>query len=453
MQKGITEKVKNVLLVVLFVITILLLYLSWNKTGRDFSVSEIIPFSGRTSVYVSESDIVLPKLVLFTEGDSGWSVGNPEDKGAFEAAKEKASQLLLETSVVVSEISEAQYKTVSEEYASVRFIMAAALPFSEFCVNICGRSAGISDSIGNMKELAFSEATKDSFFIKTDDRYYRILSDIQTDALSDIRAASDITQTRLYSASKILGRENDALIPVGAAADLANTTAEVYAFNEEILAEEVFGDTFVFVRKISDKFGNTTYMYSYGAKRLAILADGSIEYKEDISSGESGGFYSDLETALQFLSLTDSFDAGALRLTGAEELSTSRLKGYRFVFNQFEKGIAVDAREDAAVIEVLGGKVSYAKRSLVSYTTASEERTVNDAANVIAQNSSNIYYLLTDEYPEDGNLAFNYVAGKITSVDPVYYFHGGKLLLCWRISVGERRFYCDIETGEAYGLV
>ena len=453
MQKGIIDKLKNVLLVVLFVITILLLYLNWNKTGRDFSVSEIIPFGGRTTVVVSESDVVVPSLVLFSEGSAGYTLNSPANNAAYEAAKEKAKTLLSETSVVVSEISDVQYKAACEEYESVQFIMDAAIPFKEYCVNISGRSAGISDSIGSMSVMAFSEAAKDSFFIKTDDRYYRILSDIAIEAIPDIRAAASLTDARLYKASDILGRENDTLIPVSLSANIANSSASVYTYDGEALAEAVFGDTFDFVRKISDNFGNTTYMYSFGAKRLVISADGSIEYKEDISSGDSGGFYSDLETALQFLSITDSFDAGSLRLTGAEELSTSRLRGYSFSFNQFENGTPIDAKEDAAVIEVLGGKVSFARRNLISYTHASEAREVNDAANVIAKNSSNIYYLLTDEYPEDGNLAFNYVAGKIQSVRPVYYYSDGRLLLCWRIEAGGRSFYFDIETGEAYGLV
>ena len=41
------------------------------------------------------------------------------------------------------------------------------------------------------------------------------------------------------------------------------------------MAEAVMGENFDFVRRISDGFGNTTYMYGYGQKTFTARADGS----------------------------------------------------------------------------------------------------------------------------------------------------------------------------------
>ena len=50
-------------------------------------------------------------------------------------------------------------------------------------------------------------------------------------------------------------------------------------------ARAVFGDTFSFVRRITDSFGNVTYMYGYGEKNLYLYAEGAIEYRTTVSGG------------------------------------------------------------------------------------------------------------------------------------------------------------------------
>ena len=118
----------------------------------------------------------------------------------------------------------------------------------------------------------------------------------------------------------------------------------------EDVAENIFGDTLDFVRKITDVSGNETYMYGYGQKRLTLYVNGNIEFKEDINEENSPNFYNDLETTLRFIKEKLGIGEDRIFLTSAEVNESEGRGVYHF---SFEVG---DFEINA---EVTSSKISY----------------------------------------------------------------------------------------------
>lgn len=452
------EITKSIILVVLFFTTILLLYLNWTQSGSKFSIADIIPIEIRKAEYVSENQILRPsRIIISDESSKSFSEFNGNSVTVFDTAKAEVKKLLGSSGVIVTEITKEQYDAAMGEFGSVQLYFDCSIPFGSFCEHVGDRAPASSDIADDFYILAFSEADNLSFFIRSEGGCFRIISDVETGAVNTIKSLVTGKETIMYPASEILGGASDVYIPINMEINYYEGAASPYIAAGEEIAETVFGDTFDFVRKISDTFGNVTYMYSYGAKRLTVSADGRLEFKEDTTAGTSNGFYADLETAIAFLSSTDSFAAGDLRLYKVEELRSmqaNRIRGYRFTFIQPAGDLGVASEDPAAVIEVLGGKIAYATRRLLFLSYAQGDGYLAyDASNMIAENSSSIYERLTNERADSADAAFRYVADRIEDLYPCYLEKEGRLLPVWILKVDGKAFAFNMLTGDSYGLV
>ena len=430
------ERAKTILLVVLFFMTILLLYLLWSPEYQSrFRLPNIL--SQREQAETPEAEnVLLPDKVAYSYGDGSFILltKNPQDAFAFTVSQLKA--INASSSKSVSEITADQFKEGIDQYKSAFLSFNYGIPFNELCERYDILNTAEFDNIGDVYLIAFSEADKKSIFIYDDNtqKYFRIVLDMENNAVNDLFAIiSEEKSAAYYRIGTIFGGDNDALIPLVLTSNLSKIRYKEESDEDsesvkKALAESLFGENFDFVRRITDNFGNITYMYGYGQKTFTSYVDGVLEYKNEVVPGSGNGFFGDLEVALSFVATHgtwDSLDGQNLEfyLVDAKEISDEKRTGYQFSFGAIIMGEKV-FYEDGFPIEVriLDGQVAYYKRNVISIYKEQifdgNSTLAQDPANVIAQNYNYIYNMMTNSVSDvNEETMFEYVANSVTSVE------------------------------------
>jgi hypothetical protein len=365
-------------------------------------------------------------------GDGSYQLADENLDQKFAGALIELRRLSNSASILVSEVTSQQYQEAMSGYKSIILSFDYGIPFDEICFRYEIKKATGFDVIESMNSLSFSEAAKESIFIydRAKGKYFRLLADEESSVVAD--EFSKLQRDEMlsyYTVGNILGGQNPALIPLTTDNSLSSVRydKESQEASEEIkqaLAESLFGENFDFVRRITDSFGNVTYMYGYGQKTFSTSVDGVFEYKNETLEGNSAGFFADLQTALTFVAMHGGWDSpdgqqAVFYLKNAQGIADGKKEGYRFSFSIelwgeevfYESGFSIE-------IDVLAGQISYYKRDVFSvdddYKTSF--RPAQDPANVIAQNYSYIYSNMDSNVFSVNEEAFDAVASRISSV-------------------------------------
>lgn len=427
------ELFKTLILVVLFFTTILFLYLLWSlDSANAFHLPSILSQEEEIDPPDMEA-FLIPSSIIYSQGDGSYQLADEDLDQKFVAALAELRTLSNSASILVSEVTAQQYQEAMSGYQSIILSFDYGIPFSEVCSRYEIKRATGFDVIESMNTLSFSEAARESIFIydKVKGKYFRLLADEESSVVKDeFSKLQKDEMLSYYTVGNILGGENPALIPLTMESDLipVQYDKESPDTSEEIkqaLAESLFGENFDFVRRITDSFGNVTYMYGYGQKTFSTSVDGVFEYKNETLEGDSTGFFSDLQTALTFVAMHGGWDGldgqdAAFYLKDAQSIADGKKEGYRFSFAIELSGEEVFYESGFPIeIEVLAGQISYYKRDVFSvdddYTASF--RPAQDPANVIAQNYSYIYSNMnSNTFSVNEEEAFDAVASWIISV-------------------------------------
>ncbi len=467
------EFVKTLILVVLFFTTILFLYLLWSLDSEStFRLPSILSQEEVEPPQIEA--LLIPKSVIYSQGDGSYKLAAEDLDQSFYAALSELRTLGNSDSVLVSEVTAQQYQEAIAGYQSVIISFDYGLPFNEVCSHYDINRATGFDTVEFMNSISFSEAAKESIFIydQKKDRYYRLVADKESTVVEDqFLSIQDELLTSYYTIGNISGGDNTALIPLAVSSNLI--PVEYYEESEEAsenvrqaLAESLFGENFDFVRRITDSFGNVTYMYGYGQKTFFTGIDGVFEYKNATVEGISAGFFGDLETALSFVAMHgtwSSLDGQAIEfyLKNVQDIADERKKGYHFSFGVKILGQEVFYENGESIeIEILAGQVAYYKRDVISvapeeaYDTA--PKPTQDPANVIAQNCNHIYNVMNDSMLTiNSEEAFEYVADSVVSVQTglVRVQNDQNLQPAWIIHMNnDQRFYFSLYEARPIGL-
>lgn len=464
-SRRIVENVKNVILVVLFLMTILLLYLLWSSdSGSSIVLSELLPFIDREDDVPDCLDVIVPEYLAVGNGDGCFAI---EYDGMSAIQEDSIARLkgIYGGTVQVYTITEDQYNRAMDQYGCAIIKWPVDLPYQEFCTRN-GIETSAAEGIAYISSLAYSDAAKDSIFIqdRANKVYYRLALEGANFDRPDLTEDTAL-QSTYYPASVILGCTSSALIPITEHSSQQVCRYEKESENENmrsIMAEGIFGDTFDFVRRMTDDFGTVTYMYGYGQKTLTVLQNGSYEYKAD-TSGESKGFFGDLETALNFVAQCGGWGSSSqgitYRLVKVEEKGTQRDRSYTFGFAEYIGNNRIYAESGVPmIVTVSSGSVSYYFRDAVTLTNfvSGDESLVCDAANVIASNASHMYKVENnDALSPDTDAAFSIIADSMDSVSMGYYLFASddSLFPCWvvRLKSGSC-FFFDLYEGSPLGF-
>ena len=180
-RKIFIERIKNVLIVVLFLTTVLLLSFFWKDISlRDLSPINIIEDS--VNSYIPEpNDLIQPRNILFSFGSDTYTL--KKGKEAFEdtTVTDKMMELMrkyIGEASYAEQIQAEQYEEVMS-YASVNMRFDYSIPVEEFIKeNDISYSVNLGD-LTNFTSIGFSTASTENLFIRdrNTDTYYRIIVD------------------------------------------------------------------------------------------------------------------------------------------------------------------------------------------------------------------------------------------------------------------------------------
>ena len=462
MRSALIEKIKVVIIVVLFITTILLLYLLWSPGGRGIGFSG---FGGRnaSSDAPTGAGLLRAEYALRSSGSGSTELSYDAD-GVFAAAKEELAGFLAQSYAESSVISEEQYELAMRDWPSVSVGFGCGLPLNGVLSLIAPESQLLRTADVIVDSIAFSDAAPDSVFARDSGSgsHYRFIFGEPRESVDKLSSAFGDNTYPAYTARDLLG-VGSVFLPLGSFSELSEMPFGAADGSKEVgtdAARAVFGDTFSFVRRITDSFGNVTYMYGYGEKNLYLYAEGAIEYRTTVSGTESGDFARDLDAALSFAAGCGGLKGDewkALRLCGYSESGT-RVRTRNFSFAQSVLGVPVYGQSGPALtVTVSGGAVTGLRREGIdpgTYTPG-ENRAAASPANVIANNSNHIYNILKGSVlAPASDEAFDFAAKAVRSLAPGYYADPSRKLLvpAWVLKAsGGEMFYFDLYEGTPLG--
>lgn len=240
-----------------------------------------------------------------------------------------AGSLLSSSKLEITETDREAFEAVVTESNAVMLVFDYDIPFDDFCLRYAGRTLEHPEKFSGFRAMLFSDIIKsDLYFRSTDGGCFKVSvaeNYYSTEALARVTNFTEPTEFDDIFASNIV-----------------TESASVIELDSSEMAEGIFGDTLDFVRKISDGFGNDTYMYGYGQKRLSVYANGELEFKQDISGVNAPNFYSDLETVLRFLEETIGIEEKDIILKSAKLTSGDGGGVFSFVFRAGQYVIVLD---------------------------------------------------------------------------------------------------------------
>jgi hypothetical protein len=496
-----TERLKNILLVVLVLSAILLLYFLWSDDpGAAFRVpgagdgnADAIPVEAVLRPERITVNFGAENYTVLVETASLWYGAEGSDEPAFMRA---LARFLASDNIAVGPISEEDFADVMRA-RSVRADFSFPIPTADFCAEFELQHPAQLDGIDAFTCAAYSEASPESLFLcdKPGGLYYRLAVEGEAgfkELIAFIEAGDHVSH---YPLKTFSGVENDTMLPLDA--DNA-PTALPYARNidpgdagdAERVTETTrafFGKRFDFTRKITEGDGTIVYMYGYGEKVLVINRDGSFEYSatETDRSGATT-FFGALTTALAFaVSHEEPGERGAaprqIYLKDARVEFADGRRTYGFSFGIEINGHTVYyAASEPLTVEVTGTQVNYYKRDMIDGfpgkpDESAPEGTAYAPFDLLTEHFAYIYRTLSAkelaapfEGASDDELMFETAAEMVTGLssgllrpaDAASYksrdAQGASsadqsLLPVWVLGVGGLDFYFDFYTGEPAG--
>jgi hypothetical protein len=382
-----TERLKNILLVVLVLSAILLLYFLWNDDpGAGFRVPDA---GGGNAGAISLEEVLFPETITVNFGAENYTVlvetavpwyGAPAASDA-PSFMRGLTRFLAFDDVAVSAISKEDFLDVMRA-RSIRADFSFAIPAADFCAAFDLRRPAQFDIVETFTCAAYSEASPESLFLcnESDDRYYRLAAEGEAGFKELIASVESPAGVTYYPLKTFSGVENETMIPLDAGNappalpyarnidpedenDVARITETTRAF---------FGRSFDFTRKITEGDGTIVYMYGYGDKVLVINRNGSFEYSAaEPDRGGAETFFGALSTALTFISSHGELEERetAPKRIYLKDVRVTLVDGrriHRFSFGLKINGNTVHyARSEPLIVEVAGQGVSYYKRDMI----------------------------------------------------------------------------------------
>ncbi|MFA7661745.1 MAG: hypothetical protein WCX59_02910 [Anaerovoracaceae bacterium] len=412
--KGTTKEfIKSVMMVVLFLSTILLLYVFWEDINPgQMTLGEL---TEQESVHplIEPAEVLAPDELQLSYGDGSYGVITGDTRSYWWTSQDPSQgptfsysvrEFFQEQDIFVEEITEEQYKQVVA-MESLKVIFDEALPLEFLCQVYQWECPSATETIQQVSELAYSFGSMESLFVrdKGQGKYYRIIGNgenLEKTPFLSLYQRTAINAHVAYPLSLLMGEAeaNPVLVPLPNEFPYTITTyTNERAIGgedfERSLAKTFFGNTFDFTRIIQDAKGTNTYMYGYGQRVLVATKDGTFRYQEETAVTQDVKLLDSLEIALEFLSKHGgtqgaSEEIYALHLSDIQQ-QASRPSSVRFLFDLWEKSAVRYEGGGALAITVVGEQVvEFTRDFYIPEKTQTQPFSAGDytAVNVLATN-------------------------------------------------------------------
>jgi hypothetical protein len=503
-KTAITEQLKNVLLVVLVLSTILLLYFLWNDdAGAGFR----IPGNGvsRNAETIPLKAVLSPESIIVNFGAENYTsltetarLWYGEEDGGGASFMGGLMKFLASDNMAVSVISREDFSDVMRA-RSIRAEFPFAIPVADFCAEFGLKHPAPLDAVEAFTCVAYSEASPESLFLcnRPGGLFFRLAVEGESGFRELIELIETFDNESYYPLRTFSGVENDTLLPLNA----GNAPAELpytRSLNPDDAGDSsritemtraFFGNSFDFTRKITEGNGTTVYMYGYGEKVFVINRDGSFEYSANATESGRGGaatVFDALTSALAFAASHGERGGGRdplpreIYLRDVTYGFAEGRKTYGFLFGVKINGYKVYyADSEPLSVEVTGQQVSYYRFDMIDGIlngANGAKPAVNAFApfGILTEHFAYIYGALagkgTDAPPEtvpDEETMFENVAGRVSGLSSGFLRPSGDasrgggdpqgdpgvLLPVWVLTVDGVDFYFDIYTGSPEGYM
>ena len=471
------ENIKSVVLVVLFLLTILLLYFFWGD--RDFRAGAD-ENNYQRPIAITPLELFQPNRmeISFVGGTNTITDEN------FELMMYCFRSFSVGRNLVAEEIPREVYEELMRRQ-SIRAVFEYFIPFSVLTeLHGIDRISG-ADNINAVSEIAYVAGLDDSLFVRErgTGRYFRIAG-TNLECFEQLRVAiANTSPNQVYFPLATFvggGIENNTLWPISVE---NNNIHDISFSREDFIAQEseiteiirsFFGDNFDFVRRIEETNGTIMYMYGYGEIVVVAHHTGVLEYRRLNNNRNTVQL-----SYLQAFSVANEFIAAHGGFTSINGLAftpfirevevnpISEQNGFRFIFGvKIGDGRIFYQHGDAIIIDVINGAVSYFRRQMINLDLDEVLRTQNEyrqafpsMVNLIPNNRDFIWETLVDtqsvneEYLSQ-DVRFNIIVEKTTRLDSGYvkiYEEESILKAAWIVTIYGIEFFFDIEDGKPLG--
>ena len=462
------ENIKSILLVVLFLLTILLLYFFWGNTP----LKNLIWESSTQYDTISPVSIFQPDRIEICFGGGSYTI--IDDK--FDVMMACFKTFSDSRNLSITTIEKGYYEEIMK-YSSMKAVFEYYIPFGVIC-ELYGidRIPG-SDAIDAVSELAYVADFDNCMFIydKTASKYYIIAGGVNNcfetlrQEIGNARQDYDLYFTlETYMGG---GIQNNTLCPVSFESNLYNTDC----FREDFSGREgksndiiknFFSDNFDFVRRIAEENGTVIYMYGYG--RIVVVAhnNGILEFKreDDDWPGAQLRYLDAFERANAFIAVHGGFAAieGTAFTPYIKQviIDPEGKKGVRFIFGiKIGNGKVYYQSGEPIIVDVTNGMVSYFKRQLINVNLNDTKqdngyREVFSAFNLLAINNGYIEVVLIEMKRADAeDISFEAILEKVTRFDCGYVKTDNEntLKASWVVTIDGIEFYFGLDDGKPQG--
>ena len=498
-----TEKIKNMMIVVLLITAILLLSFFW----RGFALDSLRSMSlgnddNRYKPQVSE--LVVPEYIKVGLGSDGYTLIDldhkleHDDEGKTEITVynkliDIISSYLRRSDIDTEKIEKSQYNEVMA-YSSISSEFAFEVPFKEYIEQNKINIKGNTSLIENMTGFTLSPFSSKNIFIsdRQSGEYYRISIDDEDFAKSMATKLNEIITTleseassSYYAIKDVAGTDNDTMIPIYMKSYMKSAlySSEISISNRSDVIEmenTFFSDGMDFVRRITENKGSLIYIFGYNEKVLTMHENGGISYKEefDRTSYKEQNLYESIETAINYVSNHGgwkiiSFAGGDAYLKSVSRISESNGKynGYRLIFGMKIKGTPLEYNEGNIVsVDVCGSQVIAYERDIIipEDIQNSEQWDAATPLDMLTINYQSMYNTIAENELKKGESAdspikditsseekFDYVMSRIDLIELCMYrdsmFNGYDIVPKWIVRIKDITFIFDPKSGKLNG--
>lgn len=459
------ERIKDVLIIVLFISAILMLSFSWKDLSLDELSSLAQSLQEENSYRPQLSELVKPSQIKISFGsetytalsdswspeahgiavsgaggfvsgsDSGSSFhemdSSSDDQTLYGYMLRMTSAYLSQPDLVKEQIEESQYREVMS-YQSMAAEFSFPIPFTDFLENNGMSVPEGGEQISCMTIIGFSPVSSENLFIydSYSDTYYRFVTKDESFAEQMSTALGELISsiegsgiTVYYTIEKLAGIENDTLIPLY----VEDTASEMKCESEFSISdlyavrryeEMFFSSGLDFVRKITENKGSLLYNYGYNQKVLILDESGKITYTEEPNSSQYSEitFYQGLNEAVEYIGTHGGWSAlkgENIRpyLSSVQQIQTEsgKFHGFRYVFGIRLNGIPVTFSSGPMLqVDVYGTQITSYIRDIVVVAPEAVS-TSEDVVNAID--------VITGAYNEIGTILENGGTNEETASD------------------------------------
>ncbi|MCL2436735.1 MAG: hypothetical protein FWD00_01705 [Clostridiales bacterium] len=468
------ENIKSALLVVLFLLTILLLYLFWGDTPLRGLMGEEQP----RYAAIDPIEIFQPDRIEISFGGGDYTVAGTHH---FAAIMEGFSAFSEGGNLLVEEITQERYELEVLMRPSIKAVFEYYLPFSALRELYGIDRIHGADAIDAVSELVYVADFDHLLFVydRNSDKHFRIVGRSNNDFEPVRQIIQDAQRNHVpyHTLENFMGGtiHNRTLIPVSFESNLYDIpfSREDFSRHPDRVTDIVrsfFSDHFDFVRQIADENGTVIYMYGFG--RIVVVAhnNGILEFRRELDDRSAAPltYLEAFERANSFIAMHGGFSAigGGMPLTPYIRevvVDPDGNRGFRFVFGiQIAGSRVYDQGGHPMVVDVIGDRVTYFQRQLI-HVNSNDIRQADQGyrqvflpvINMIAANTEPIQAALPETQEADAEeLSFEAILEKVTRLDVGYVKRDGHedtLSAAWIVTIDGLEFYFGLDDGALLG--